>query len=724
MIKHIEALFSPQVEWRIWFSRLRVAFVIAVAIISVEVMLIISSQLREQVNLIDLNEYSGPHYYISQMRHVSLLRAELILGEQDAALQRATLIIRDCDVFDLIIERFPNYLRELGLVLSEVFGDIEILTGAAQACDATADILRTWMEAPDDPQRTAAVLQRIDEYDVVLYGSINRQSALADERAADIRMQATSLFQQFEVTVVLVIGFISAAFIIMWVSNRQLNRTSLELEALNSTLETRITERTAEANMAKERAEAANIAKSLFLANMSHELRTPLNAILGFSQLLERAPTLRETERGHLEIIHNSGEHLLQLINDVLEMSKIESGHLQLEVMDFDLLDLLDSVTAMFKERIQTKNLRLVCDFDETLPHYIRTDGRKLRQVLINLISNAVKFTAHGEIRLRVCRDSDRYSRRLRFFVVDTGVGISQDEQSQLFERFHQMASGLRQKEGTGLGLRISREFVRLMGGDIEIDSAPDVGSTFSFSIVYSTVEHLPNITPDDERIVNGILPGQPVQRILIAEDREVNRALLYTLLNLPGLEVRMAEDGQKAVEMTDEWHPHLILMDMRMPVLDGLSATRIIKRDHPSIKVIAVTASAFEHQRQEILAAGCDDFVRKPYRAADIYALLGHHLGLQFEYETTVDDTQDMPAADDGKPTADELIALPMNWLVQLEYLAATAKYAQLLEHIAVIEPEHVRVSRYFNELASSFQFDTLLSIITPYLAKTEIAE
>jgi len=413
------------------------------------------------------------------------------------------------------------------------------------------------------------------------------------------------------------------------------------LEARKRDLEALVEERT------RSLAEA-NRAKSAFLASMSHELRTPLNAVLGFAQLLGRDATLGPEGRRQLGIIHTSGEHLLGLIDDVLSIAKIESGKVARNDEDFELGATLEGVVGMLRARAEAKGLSLSLEAGG-LPAAVRGDEARLRQILLNLLGNAVKFTEQGSVRLAASwRDGTA-----RFEVDDTGPGIPLDEQEALFRPFSQTTTGQRAKEGTGLGLALSRSYARLMGGDITLQSEAGRGCVFTVTAALPAAAPVARETRVKARRVAGLAPGFAPCRALVADDTPESLLLLTSLLRAVGFEVAEAADGREAVEQWDAFAPRAVFMDMRMPVLDGLAATREIrgrerKSGRPRCAIVAQSASALDHESSEYLAAGCDDFLPKPYREADVFDSLARVAGLRFSYE-------DAGAVGTGSPPAGE---------------------------------------------------------------------
>jgi signal transduction histidine kinase/DNA-binding NarL/FixJ family response regulator len=392
-----------------------------------------------------------------------------------------------------------------------------------------------------------------------------------------------------------------------------------------------------ELHRAHDAAETANRAKSAFLANMSHEIRTPMNAVLGYAQILQRDAALSADQHNSVNAIARSGDHLLALINDVLDISVIEAGHQELREDYFDLQQFLAGLAAMFELRCQQRDLVWRLEGQITRPQ-IRGDEGKLRQVLINLLGNAVKFTDTGWVGLRL---EERVDDRYYFEVGDSGPGIAPEYQQSIFEPLQQGAIGV-SKGGTGLGLAISARFVEMMGGRIELESAVGQGARFSFELVLAQGQ-VPQRARDgaDFTRVQHLVSGQRV-RALIVDDVAENRVVLEWMLTTIGVETAQAENGEQAVAAVREFKPDIVFMDIRMPQMSGTEALRRIEVESGEgmCKIVAVSASAFVHQRQEYLAAGFDDYIEKPYRSERIYAALADLLGVGFEYEAEKVDT------------------------------------------------------------------------------------
>ena len=423
-----------------------------------------------------------------------------------------------------------------------------------------------------------------------------------------------------------------------------------QLRQQASLLERRVEQRTRELNEAKESAEAASLSKAAFLANMSHELRTPLNAILGFAQLMLYDQELNEQHQNDLQTICNSGNHLLTMINDILEMSRLEAGGVLLREKECYLYDMVDTSRDMLALKADGKKLLLDFNIHPSSPEYIYLDEGKLRQILINLIGNAIKFTDTGHIHIRVFPEdlqpidqkSSKDHRCLCFEVEDTGVGISELEILTLFQPFVQTDSGRRSQEGTGLGLSISYSYVKLMGGQMFVSSKVGSGSTFRFTIPIKSLNLFSKdaLTKSTNHVI-GIEKTQPTYRILIAEDVRLNRQLLTRILLPLGFEVREVSNGQDAIAVWQSWLPHLIWMDVRMPILNGHEATsaiRGIESDRgisasQKVKIIALTSSLVDPREEDLYLYGFDGFVSKPFTEDKLFARMSEHLKLQYIY-------------------------------------------------------------------------------------------
>ncbi|NET56256.1 MAG: response regulator [Symploca sp. SIO2E6] len=674
----------------------------------------------------------------------------------------------------LIVDDTPENLHVLSATLSqqgyEVRGVIKGKMAIRAAGSALPDLILLDINMPD-----------INGYEVCAQLKINPQTAEIPVIFLSALDEVTDKVKGFQAGGV---DYITKPFQIEEVLARvehqlTIQRLQRQLMAQNQQLQLEIQER----KKAEAAAEAASQAKSEFLANMSHELRTPLNAILGFTQVMNRDVEITTEQREYLGIINRSGEHLLELINDVLDLSKIEAGIISFNEGSFDLYGLLDELEEMLQIKAISKNLGLSFIVSSAVPQYIKTDKQKLRCCLINLLGNAIKFTTSGHVKLRVKlvdggmggwgdgedkedkedkgdipnsqfpipnsqfpnnkqqTTNNKQQITIIFEVEDTGAGISPEEIDNLFDAFVQTSAGIKSAEGTGLGLTITKRFVELMGGDITVNSILGKGTIFKFQIKLTPADMSEAVTQTSKRVI-GLEPGQEKYRILVVDDTQENRILLVKLLEPIGFEVREATNGLEGITLWESWQPHMILMDTRMPVMDGLEATKQIREqerscqdretqrcgykeelDVPTPKqqttntiIIALTASTFEERRGEILNIGSDDFVRKPFTDEVIFAKIAEYLGVRYLYE-------DLPSsatashklnAVSRQNTAflSELAAMPTHWVTKLYHAANQVREESVLELIEQIPDNKANLAAALRDLAHDFRLDIIVGL------------
>jgi signal transduction histidine kinase len=462
---------------------------------------------------------------------------------------------------------------------------------------------------------------------------------------------------------------------------------------------------------ARDQAQAANQAKAIFLANISHELRTPLNAILGFSNLLRESHRIPEKERADLDIISRSGEHLLTLINDVLDMAKIDAGRIVIENVPLDLSDLANGVLDLMRLRAEMKGLDLSLQHTNGFFPFIKADGEKLRQVLINLVGNAVKYTEHGSVILRVGSHptEDSHNLRLVIEVQDTGIGIASDDQARIFDPFIQ-AGKLSNYKGTGLGLAITKKYVELMGGSIQVESAPGKGSVFRLEIPVRKADRCetPAFQAQRGRIL-GLESGQPEYRVLIVEDRLENWLLLQRLLESSGFQSLVAQNGTSCIERFVTWRPHFIWMDWRLPDMDGLEVARRVREldGGRDVKIAMLSAFAFSEYRDQALAVGVDDFLSKPFQAGEIFDCLARHLGVRYRYEE--------PATENSTSALcrEEIMRLPAELRKELEGALISLDIARITGVIGRISEHNPTLASAISQHAGRYAYSSILQAL-----------
>jgi len=444
---------------------------------------------------------------------------------------------------------------------------------------------------------------------------------------------------------------------------------------------------------ATQEAQKANRSKSIFLTNMSHELRTPLNAILGFTSLLKKSQKLEENEKQNVNTIYSSGQHLLSLINEILEFAKIEAGKINITANDFNLFRLLEEIESMFTSRCEAKGLEFRLNIDKDVPQYIRCDEKRLRQIFINILGNALKFTQEGFIEAEIKAEENR----LFVQVKDTGIGMSQEALKIVFKPFEQIEEKKHKHDGTGLGLAITKELIKKMNGSIKAESKPKEGSCFSFHIEIETLEFVEEEKFSNDSIIK--VKNKNDLTILVADDTKANRDLLVQLLNSYDIKTVQANDGQEVLQHIKTYSFDLIFMDILMPNLDGIEATKLLKANEETknIPIIAISANVFEDDKQKALASGADFFLPKPFEEKDITTTLQNFLNIEFEYEK--------------KKSSTHKIILEKELAVKIEQLSSTLDGNAILK---LLEENNVDsyTKQKITTLIQQFQFNEIAKL------------
>lgn len=466
---------------------------------------------------------------------------------------------------------------------------------------------------------------------------------------------------------------------------------------------------------AKQSAEEASKAKSMFLANMSHELRTPLNAILGFSQLMQSGKEMPPQYQDYINTINQAGEHLLSVINNILDISKIESGKTYLNLESFNIYSLLDSLKNLFMPQIVKKNISLSITTETNIPQFIKADLSKVRSILINLIGNAIKFTPQGSIEIKVSHQEINSKINLIFRIKDTGIGIPSEQTPKLFQMFVQGKAGEKQGKGSGLGLAISKSFINLMNGDIQVVSELNKGTTFTFNIMVEAVTPLIKPCGDTETTKTEKI-SLSFYRILIIEDNATNRKLLYHILTQKGFSIEEAVNGKEGIEKWQQWQPHLIIMDIKMPIMDGYKTIQQIRQKElnysSKVKIITFTGNSLASEREKCLSYGSDDVLIKPLKIKELWEKLSLHLGINLDNKDRNKATFKQVEKTSSDITSADLLFMGDDWKSDFYNAALRGRKKIIYSLIEKIPLEYDGLIRYLTSLTDNLNFEKIISL------------
>ncbi len=695
---------------------------------------------------------SGTHKaldFATVMKASLAISGEIVLDALLAKLMRILLENAGAQTGCLIAPKNGEFVIEAA---GEVGGDVQVLSGAGLDCAYPRSLInyvdRTQQDIVLNDARSEAIFNT-DPYIAdrqpksVLCAAIVYQGKLT----AILYLENNLTTGAFTGDRLEVLKLLSSQAAIALENARlytNLETANKQLAEYNFTLEAKVKERTQELHeknsllseeiKERQKAEAAardaSRAKSEFLANMSHELRTPLNGILGYTQIFKRDKHLTSQQQNGIGVIHRCGEHLLALIEDILDLSKIEARRMELVPTEFDFPDFIQGINAICSIRASQKNIAFNCEYLSYLPSAISADEKKLRQILINLIGNAVKFTERGGVTFKVsvvdCVSDEKRTEvlttkvRIRFQVEDTGIGIAADELPKIFAPFEQVGHTRRHTEGTGLGLAISRQLVEIMGSELQVESTLGRGSIFWFELDLLAVDSPETNKKYSEKFIKGF--NGPNKKLLVADDQWENRSVLIHLLEPLGFEIIEATDGQDCLNKALEFQPDCILIDLVMPVMDGFEAMRQIRKlpIFKNVVAIGTSASIMEVEKQGSLAAGCNAFLPKPIRAEELLNCLQVHLELEWIYEKLQDESYESEDSDNQSKIQDETIIPPpaeeIAVLFELAMMGDLGGIQKQAEKLAKIDARYVSFASHLNQLAKNFEEAKILEFVEQY--------